>query len=388
MANKIPKGALRFVGAGQTACAFAADDGKERIQMTVYTGGVIENHWWWDNLIMDLEGVKFRQKVYPILENHETDRKVGFHQKPIVTADGGIQLDPEKSGFVDTPHSQEFRKLSKEGFPYQASLYGKPSKIQRFGEDEEVVVNGHKVKGPGTVWREWEYKESSVCVFGWDSKTKSSAFSRDEEEEVDYLEEGGEETLTLDEEGDTNKNSEGGENIMDLKEFKTKHPDLFSQVIEEGKSLGRQEAESQFSDERKSFQEQIDSMNSKFSETEERTAKMEKELTLSREEAMKSRADKLFAEIFADSDVEPRLESKVRNQINHSKFVKEDRLDEEAFSKAVQDEIADWESRMAPTDVRGFSSSGDEAGEGSDQLSEENKSVVSDMLSRAGQTAK
>lgn len=381
MANKIPKGALRFVSAGQSACAFVDDEGKEKIQMTVYSGGVIEGHWWWDNLIMDLEGVKFSQKVFPILENHNTDRKIGFHRKPIVTTDGGIQIDPEKSGFVDTNFSQEFRKLSKEGFPYQASLYGKPLKIQRFGEDEEVTVNGHKVKGPGTVWREWEFKESSVCVFGWDSKTKASAFSKEETEEVDFFEDTPPESKNK----MNIENMEGGESIMDLKELQEKHPDLFAQVVEQGKKEGEEAAKAKFEADRQGFQSQIDATNKKMTEAFDRTAKLEKELALSREETMKTRADNLFALLFSESSIDPRLEDKVRNQVNHNKYVKDEKLDEEAFTAAVKEEIKDWESRLSVSGVAGYSTNGEDVEDAEDKkFTEQNKNLAADLLARAG----
>lgn len=177
---------------------------------------------------------------------------------------------------------------------------------------------------------------------------------------------------------------------MDMKELKEKHPDLFAQVIEEGKKAAKEEAEGAFSQERQQFQAQLDTTNQKLSETLDRTAKMEKELALAREGQLKAEADKLFAEIFADSDIEPRLEPKVRNQINHSKFVKDDKLDVEAFTKAVEDEIKDWETRLPSSGVSGFSNPNDHDddsdSENNKKFSEENKSITNDLLSRAGQT--
>lgn len=382
MSKKIPKGALRFVTPEEAAISFA-EDGSDKMDMTVYSGGVIKNHWWWGDIAFDLKGVKFKGSKFPVLEDHMTSKKIGFTGKPLV--DGALRLDPEKTEFVDTEESLEFRKLSKQGFPFQASHYSRPLKIQRLGENEEAEVNGFKLKGPdATIWREWEFKEASVTVFGADEKTKSKAFSREITEEVDYLEEGGEEIQDVEKFDD---NLEGGDKTMDINEFKQKYPDLFSQVIEEGKKSGKEEAENSFSQERQGFQSQLDSVNQKLTEQQEKFASMDKELTLSREAQMKAEADKLFSDIFAGCEIEPRLEDKVRNQINHQKFVKDNKLDVEAFSKAVEEEIEDWEKRMPSTGVNGFSTSteSEEGTEENKKFAKENKDTVKNLLERAGQ---
>lgn len=381
--KKVPKGALHFVDPTQKANIFESSEGKEQLDMVVYSGGVIKDHWWWDDLALDLKGVKFSQNKFPVLEDHMLSKKIGFSKKPIV--DGNIRLDPATTEFVDSEESLNFRKFSKQGFPYQASLYGRPLRVQRLGEKEEAEVNGFKLKGPASIWREWEYKEASVTVFGHDDKTRAKAFSHEETEEIDYLEEGGggknsEEDVKL------SKTLEGGEQPMDKKELKEKHPELFSEIMEDGKKLGKEEAETQFSQERQGFQTQVTDLSTKLSSQQDQINKMDKDLTLSREVQMKTEADKIFSEKFSDCDIEPRLESKVRNQINHQKFVKDDKLDVEGFSKAVEEEIKDWESKMPSSGVRGFSEEGDDVDDGEEhKFTEGDKSVVKDLLNRAGQ---
>jgi hypothetical protein len=373
--TQVPKGALRFIDPSHKACAFADSEGKDKMDMVVYSGGIIEDHWWWDNLALDLQGVKFKKNKFPVLEEHMGSKKIGFSKKPIVS--NNITLDPETTVFVDTPESQQFRKLSKEGFPYQSSLYGVPTKIQRIGEKETAEVNGFTLKGPGTIWREWEYQEASVCVFGYDSNTKASAFSKEDMVEID-LEEGGEVVKSLKLNKEVN-NLEGGETTMDLKELKEKHLDLFNQVFEDGKKS----AETAFSKEREEFTATISSLNEKFSQNEDRMGKMEKELTLSREANILAQADKLFADKFAESDIEPRLEPKVRNSINHNKYVKNDALDVEAFTKAVDEELKDWQERMPSSGVLGLSNMDEEEEE---DTSADDKKLANDLLSRVGQT--
>ena len=187
--TKVPKGALRFVDHGCHAhVEFADDDQKQvpKLKMVAYSGGIIKDHWYWDNLAIDLDGIQFKQNKFPVLENHDTERKIAVISKPIV--EDGKLMAPENAKFLSTEVSKEFQKLSAEGFPYQSSIYAKPSNVERLEDGATAKVNGFTMKGPGSIWRAFEFKEMSVCVFGWDSSTKASAFSREETEDVDYLE--------------------------------------------------------------------------------------------------------------------------------------------------------------------------------------------------------
>jgi hypothetical protein len=101
--TKIPSGA--FLLAASDCHAFAeGEEGKKKLRLVVYSGGVIKGHWWWGNLAIDLEGVKFDRSKYPVLENHRTDKKLAFSKRPIV--DGSISLDPDTTVFVDTEESR------------------------------------------------------------------------------------------------------------------------------------------------------------------------------------------------------------------------------------------------------------------------------------------
>ncbi len=73
----IPNGALRLVTPDCHAFA-EGEEGEKKLQLVVYSGGVIKGHWWWGNLAIDLEGVKFDRNKYPVLENHNTAKKLAF----------------------------------------------------------------------------------------------------------------------------------------------------------------------------------------------------------------------------------------------------------------------------------------------------------------------
>ena len=141
--QKLPKGALRFVDEGCHAYIEMADiDGKKipKLKMVAYSGGVIKGHWYWDNLAIDLDGIKFSVSKFPVLEQHNTDRKVAVIGKPVI--EDGKLMAPENAKFMPTEAAEEFIKLSQEGFPYQSSMYAKPSSIERLEEDAKAKVNG------------------------------------------------------------------------------------------------------------------------------------------------------------------------------------------------------------------------------------------------------
>lgn len=341
MSQNIPKGALRFVAPDCHAHCFAdeGEDKKTRLNMTVYSGKPIEGHWYWGKLVMDLSGVSVPSK-FPVLEDHMTYRKIGFSSKPVVSEEG-IKLDPDKTSFVDTPESAEFQKLSKEGFPFQSSLYGTPTALEKVREGETVEVNGFKFSGPGYVWRKWRFNEASICVFGWDNKTSASAFSKDVKEEIDIeLMNGaslpGEETFS-----DKPKQEQQMKEVivMDLKELKEKNPQLMSQIVEEV----RTELEASFSKEREQFQNTINAL--------------QKNDAIRTAQEIEAKADRVWTSKLSKSTIAEDFFSKVRPMVPYSKFVKDGVFDEAAFSKAVEDEIKDWEGRLTSRyEVKGISS--------------------------------
>ena len=179
---KIPGKAL-ILEACDASVSFDQASGEKasaRLNMVAYSGGIIKGHWHWDDLALDLSGIMLPKAKYPILESHDTSAKIGFTGKPIVGAD--LRIDPESTVFVSTPQSEEFQRLSAEGFPFEASIRVKPLAIERVAEGAMVDVNGIKLKGPGTVFRKWVFVEASVCTLtcpspAWAGKSQSFRFN-------------------------------------------------------------------------------------------------------------------------------------------------------------------------------------------------------------------
>lgn len=375
--EKLPKGALRLVEVGDGSCAFVEQMGEDKppkLKMKAYSGGLIRGHWYWGDLAIDLEGMSFPVSKYPILEDHSTDKKIAFTGKPLIEGNS-LLINPDTTKFLDTSESLEFQKNSRKGFPYQASIYARPSSVERVSEGESAKVNGMSVKGPASIWRKCEFKEASVCVFGWDSKTQSSAFSRTETEEVD---------VEFIEKEDDEQKIEKEVKFMNLAELKKEHPDLVSQLSEEITASLTEK----FNAEKADLQAKLDEKDQKLADQEDRVLKLEKNEALRTEKEIKARADNIWTSKLSESEVSEHLYDKVRRMIPHTKFMQDGVLDEEKFVEAIDAEIKDWEEKGATTSVMGsgFSSKSVEDSEAkkAEKLAQEDDNIVKEMAGYAG----
>jgi hypothetical protein len=382
MEEKVPKGALRFVSPTAHACVFEDKDGDEsqkKLKMIAYSGGIIKNHFYWGDLAIDLEGMSFSGKKFPILENHNTDKKIAFTSKPIVT-DDGLVIDPEKTKFVDTDESREFQSLSSQGFPYQSSIYAKPSVIERLEDGAKAKVNGMTINGPAAIWRKSQFKEASVCVFGWDTETKASAFSREEFENIDL--EGGK--LTPE---DNDKKIEKKEvKFMNLAELKESHPELVAQLSDEVTTQVTADLKEKFASEKADLEAQIDDKNQKLEDQGNRILNLEKKETLRHENDIKEKANRIWKDKLASSDVAEHLYSKVKAMVSHSKFIEDGILDVQKFEEAIDAEIDDWVKKGATSSVlgSGFSEKKPADEDLDKKLAESDDATVKDMAALAG----
>lgn len=328
---KLTRAALCFNDHEAFASVSAAEEGKKRdLKMTAYSGKIIKGHWYWGDLAIDTNGIKLSKTNIPILGDHQTDHKIGFGS---FIVNDKHQIVADETTFVETPYSAEFVKLSEQGFPYEASIYARPSKIQRLTEDEETEVNGFKMKGPGTVWRESVLKECSVVTFGADPNTKSAAMAENEDVVMEVVEA-------------EKKLKENKEVNMDLAKLKAEHPELFAEVI----ALGKKEAEAVFVPIKAGLEAKVavlstekEALSAANKDVNDRVLKLEKQETLRKEEGIKAVADAIFAGKLKEVTTIPeRLYSKIRKQISHEAFVKDEKLNIEAFSAAVVAELKDW----------------------------------------------
>ena len=360
---KLPKGALRLsdpIEEPENTC-FSEGDNK-RLKMQMYSGKPITNHWYWETLVIDLNGMSAKGSRFPILEDHLTSKKIAHTAKPLVTEEFALTVDPNKTVFVSTPESEAFQKLSAEGFPYQASVRGVPTEIQRLGEKEVSQVNGYKLKGPAYIWRKWEFKEGSVTVFGADSKTQSSAFNEKEDVDIDIIGD-------LPEIDETNTNESSLKDEMLKRRGKEKEMSelkdvTFSELRKENPGLVAQIEENVLKSAEKKFSEKENSFNASLKEMSTQNEKMSAIMTelqkkdAIREEKSKDReVEDIWKFELDNSNIPDHLYDKVMPCVSRNKFTEEGKFDTEKFQEAVKEEIKDWESKGISSDkVQGFTS--------------------------------
>lgn len=158
--------------APEKACVFNFDgevsfaeqdkpESKDSFKMVCYDGSVMLNHFFWGNLALDLAGLKFSKDKLPILEEHFTDKRIGFSTKQEITDKVLIE-----GTFLDNPKAKELQQDMAKGFPMEASLRVMPTSVELVKDGESVEVNGNTLGGPGAVFRKATIKEASICPLG------------------------------------------------------------------------------------------------------------------------------------------------------------------------------------------------------------------------------
>ena len=351
---KVPTEALRFMDHECYAKTEVGKDDVPKLKMIAYSGKLIKNHYYWGDLAIDLDGVKFDKSSFPILENHRTDRKIAFSSGKPVIKDYQLSIDSDKVSFVDTECSTVFQKLSKQGFPYESSIYGEPSNIERLEDDATAEVNGFTMKGPGAIWRQWTFKEASVCVFGHDSNTRSEAFANSELE----LELEVETSKVSSEEGETTTDPIKKEVIqdMDLKELKEKNPEAFVALMEEAKGeVTISVTEELTAKHTKEVEDLANKHSAEKTGLTDRILGLEKTDAIRAEAELKQSADRIWASKLTESNIPEHLFGKVSAHVPYTKFAKDGVIDTTAFGVAIDAEIKDWEDKGVTSSVLGMS---------------------------------
>lgn len=221
--NTAPINACIFNEKAEVTFAEGGGEGNN-FKILGYSGKIIKNHWYWGNMAIDLAGLKFYKKRLAVLEEHFKMSRIGFTTKQDIKDEVRVE-----GQFLDNDNAQQMKRDMKAGFPMEASLFCPPSVIEHVLEGASVKVNGHVMRGPGAVFREAIVKEVSMCVFGLDTNTKSSALAVEGNQEIKFnLVEtnimGAEET-TLTE-------------IESVESFAALYPELHSEVFAAGKTEG------------------------------------------------------------------------------------------------------------------------------------------------------
>lgn len=153
---------------------------KRSFQMLAHTGKIVSR--WWGNLILDMDGARYRQKL-ALIKDHRPDQPLGFSTS-IKRTKRGLEATGR---MLSNQAADEVIKYSREGYPWQASLMAVPTKVENLEAGTTSMVNGREVLGPMTIFREWEMHELTLTTLGADDNTTTEAFSADGEIEVQIM---------------------------------------------------------------------------------------------------------------------------------------------------------------------------------------------------------
>lgn len=225
---------------------------------TAYSGNFVEQHLFFDKLIIDVESMSFKDRI-PVLKNHTGDLIVG--DANLVKTQEDLKI--VNGRLMDVPDSEQIRALADQGFRWELSIGAKPRFIQELREGEVTTVNGKEVAGPVSIFRDTRIVEVSFVAIGADSQTDVNVFNNKGIE--------------------TTKQSE--DKNMKLEELQLKFDKLtheFACACEEKKSA--ESRLSELEDEIKEKNSKIDELNSRINENEFQKAATDAGLEIDAEE--------------------------------------------------------------------------------------------------------
>lgn len=157
---------------------FALDNSGQKPQRkfsgVAYSGEVIENHWYWGNVIFDLGTMTVPNKL-PALIDHNRSQRAGYVTSHSVDNTQGFSVS---GNLLSNEDGQAVAQDSDEGFPWQMSVHIEPRSIEEFAAGSSVMVNGRQYTGPLTVFRNSTIVEVSFTATGQDSNTAATAMSK------------------------------------------------------------------------------------------------------------------------------------------------------------------------------------------------------------------
>ena len=168
-----------------------AEEGKKRtFNGVAYSGEVIQGHYWWGDVVFDLDTMQMKTPLGALID-HDTGRRAGVVTSFTKDNQGGLKVAGD---LLSNKNGQEVAQDSDEGYPWQMSVYIVPGSIEEV-ERGEVVVNGKTLKAPITVFRNGVIREVSFCALGADDNTSAVAashtpkhFNKQEDTDVTELE--------------------------------------------------------------------------------------------------------------------------------------------------------------------------------------------------------
>jgi len=141
-----------------------------RFEMVAYTGTAMELAGWDAPVVIDLAGLAIRGTARPILKDHSPSMIVG-HTESVGVEAGRLRVAGLVSGSGRV--AGEIVESSKNGFPWQASVGAKATRVEFVKKGQSASANGRMFEGPVHVVRASTLSEISFVALGADDDTSA-----------------------------------------------------------------------------------------------------------------------------------------------------------------------------------------------------------------------
>lgn len=164
-----------LAGDVQTQIDKTGDKIKRTFSGVAYHGGQIDDHWYWGNLVFDLDNLDLADGKVPMLVEHDRDQRCGFINSHNI-GDAGLSID---GTLLSNEHGTTIANDADEGYPWQMSVCITPNRVETV-ESGQVTVNGRTFNAPVTIFRQNTIREVSFCALGADRHTNAQVFNENQ----------------------------------------------------------------------------------------------------------------------------------------------------------------------------------------------------------------
>lgn len=153
----------------------AQEEGKKKRTFSgvAYSGEVITDHWYWKQVIFDLDSMQIKGRIPALLE-HSSYQRAGAIESHSISHESGLTVN---GILLSNEFGTQVATDSDDGFPWQMSVRIEPASIDEIQAGNTVTVNGKLLHGPITVFRGGRIREVSFCALGADENTMAVAAS-------------------------------------------------------------------------------------------------------------------------------------------------------------------------------------------------------------------
>jgi phage head maturation protease len=152
----------------------------KKFSIEAYTGSAIRQAWSAEPIVIDLAGMKYKQKI-PIVMGHEYTMASILGQATSVRAENG-RLYVEGEILADSDLARQVTALAEKGFAWQASVGADVMRHQKVAAGEQVTVNGQTFIGPVRIVKASKLREVSFVTLGADDATSARIAAEEAEE--------------------------------------------------------------------------------------------------------------------------------------------------------------------------------------------------------------